>query len=83
MVFKNHVWKEEDSSNYICPILMAPAAGMNIGCFGKKCAMWRWHETNIPNEDGIPIPNGETMGFCGLAGPTYQGSMKYNYKADK
>ena len=73
MVFKNHAWNEKDSDKYVCATMSKP--NNRQYCLGKYCAMWRWHETHLPNEDGILISDGETMGFCGLAGPTTMGKL--------
>ena len=53
-------------------------------CVGAECMAWRWYETHVRNgEQAQPnaayglnelLSNGETYGFCGLAGdPTPKG----------
>lgn len=47
-----------------------------FGCMGEKCSQWRWYLTHIdgPGPERDLVPNGETYGYCGLAGsPEPQG----------
>ena len=37
-------------------------------CQGPRCMAWRWFETNVEDGNGDLRPNGQTYGYCGLAG---------------
>lgn len=39
-----------------------------FGCMGEACTAFRWYETHIGSPDEGLTLNGETYGYCGLAG---------------
>ncbi len=47
--------------------------GLADTCLGSMCMAWRWVETNISSEPGELYPSRDTHGYCGLAGPPWNG----------
>lgn len=57
---------------FTIPEIPRPNGGVREGgpwpCSGNECMAWRWYTTNIAGPTGDLEPNGETYGYCGLAG---------------
>lgn len=62
----NQVVRSDQAQTKACP------SGKNQSryghCIGSDCMAWRWFETHVKDASGELVLNGETYGYCGLAG---------------
>lgn len=70
MPAKMAIFTHREAKQKICPVSMNTEGGEF--CIGRICMAWRWVETHIHSDPGNPssdlVPNGETYGYCGMAG---------------
>lgn len=73
MSAKIAIHTEADARALWCPFAgNRPESGLDgERCLASKCMSWRWAYTHLPDENGDLVGDGNTMGFCGLAGAPY------------
>lgn len=69
MAYKLAIYTEAEAGRRRCPI--ATGDGFHeTRCVASECMAWRWAHTHIDDPAGGAdlVPDGQTYGYCGLAG---------------